>query len=518
MDLVDYWVIGFSGKRQLNNAEAVRVALRDVLRELQTVVKGQLVATSSAAIGGDLLFATEAIQMGMPWICVLPFPEEPFFNEYDFPDASERQVARQKLSEAASCEVVRMPRDPEELSDPSWRRAAFGEAGFRCVDDADIVITVVDDDAASGKPGGTGDVLAYARAGKCPLVVIDPDTCQVRRENWPARLHDPLTERLRRLPSRSLTPKEREKLPSPAAIMVAEWRSGFAQAARRHVPGIRWGTTAVVVLHALATIITASVFLLLHPVNFGARHAVDGTGLVWILEVSAFVFVLTGFIFLVWLLWKRPQVNAANYRLAAEIGRSILATWSIPQAAAQVLRGVPGEFMHFTRNLLLQLRTDPARHRAFNHTSPDDVERLATGYVATRITPQINYYSDKCEIARRVAYALEIGSIIFSFTAVISAGFLAFTHGAEFQRALLGFAKLAAATAAPVAVSILVIHEVKRREARYEEMANSLKQYAERIDQVRSSSGLRDLVSDVERLLLNECYDWWILAKANVAA
>ena len=525
MDLVDHWVVGFSGKRHLENPEAVRLALRSVLQELCNTIESELVAISSAAIGADLLFATEATQAGMPWICVLPFPEETFFNERDFPDEAERSAARKKVREAADCEVTRIPRDVDELNDPTWRRGAFAEAGFRCVDEADIVITVLHDAAEPGKPGGTRDAVAYARATKRPLVVIDPDTLQVRWENWPTRLHDPLTERLRRLPSGSLTAGERDKLPTPAAIRVAEWRSGFARAARKHVPGIRWGTSAVVILHALATIITASVFLLLHPVNFDSPNFVrlqlaEGSLIALALEVSAFIFVLTGFCFLVWLLWRRPQINAANYRLAAEVGRSIIATWLIPGAASEIIRGLPHGFTHFARTLLLHQRLDPDRLRRGTDeiAAEGDVEKLAAAYVDQRINPQIKYYSEKYHVSARRARALEIGSIIVSSIAVVSAGFLAFGHGAEFQRALWGFAKLAAATAAPVVVSMLVIHEVKRREARYHEMRRMLEQYAERINQVRSISALEDLVADVERMLLAECHEWWVLAKANVAA
>src|SRR5206468_10935021 len=120
--------------------------------------------------------------------------------------------------------------------------------------------------------------------------------------------------------------------------------------------------------HALATSITASVFLLLHPLNFDSPNVVrlqsaGGSLIVWGLEVSAFVFVLTGFCFLVWLLWKRPQINAANYRLAAEVGRSIIATWLIPGAASEITRGLPRQFAHLVRNLLLHHRLDPERRR-----------------------------------------------------------------------------------------------------------------------------------------------------------
>jgi hypothetical protein len=306
---------------------------------------------------------------------------------------------------------------------------------------------------------------------------------------------------------------------------MAEWRSGFARAARKHVPGIRWATSWVVILHALATIITASVFLLLHPVNFDSPNFVPlqsagGSPVVRGWEVIAFVFVLTGFCFLVWLLWTRPQINAANYRLAAEVGRSIIATWLIPDVASEIISGVPHGFTHFARTLLLHQRLDPDRSRRGTDeiAAAGDIEKLAAAYVDQRINPEIKYYSEKYHVSARRGRALEIGSIVFSLVAVVSAAFLAFGRAAEFHRALWGLAKLAAATAAPVTVSMLVIHEVKRREARYQEMQHTLEGYAQRILQARTMSALQDLVADVERMLLAECYEWWVLAKSNVAA
>jgi hypothetical protein len=264
----------------------------------------------------------------------------------------------------------------------------------------------------------------------------------------------------------------------------------------------------------VATIITASAFLLL------PRFKIDrGTG--WALEITAFTFVFLGFLFLVWLLWKRPQRNAANFRLAAEVGRSILATWAFPSAASEIVRSVPGEFRHFARNLLLHLRFDPDRARALDHLPPSEINKLATEYLVGRINPQVQYYREKCAKANRAAHRIELSSIVLSLAAVVCAFVLAF--GEELgighsHKAGWGFAKLAAATAAPVMVSLLVIHEIKRREARYDEMHSSLQRFGERLGYVRSLTALRDLVVDVERMLLDECYDWWVLAKANVAA
>jgi hypothetical protein len=49
-------------------------------------------------------------------------------------------------------------------------------------------------------------------------------------------------------------------------------------------------------------------------------------------------------------------------------------------------------------------------------------------------------------------------------------------------------------------------------------MLHTLEQYAEIIRPVPSLSGLQNLVTDVERMLLTEIHEWWVLAKSNVAA
>lgn len=517
MDLVSYWVVGFSGSRRLDQPDPVRGELRRALQDLQELAAGRLVAISSAAIGADFLFIQETASLGIPWIAVLPFPADAFFNEKDFPDKIERDAVRKSLSQAADCETVRIPQLPEDTKDSTWRRTAFADAGFRCVDEADIFIAVFHETAEAGKPGGTSQVVAHARARKRPLLIIDPQTHQLRPENWPTALHDPLIDELRLLGSDPPGPKERTKCPTQNAVVLAGWRNGFARAARKHVPGIKWGSTAVVVLHALATIITAAVFLLIIPLSLGqqdVRHA-------WVpvLETSTFLFVLTGFGFLVWVLWKKPQTRAANYRFAAEIGRSLLAVWSIPGAALQILRSPPKKFAHLVRSLLLHHRLDPNRRREVLGAvlSEKEILELAASYVQNRIEPQIKYYSEKHVKSHRAAVALEIGSITFSAVAVLSAGFLAFGGSKELTH-LWAFAKLAAATVAPLALSMLVIHEVKRREARYREMQHMLAEYAQRIQQARSLSTLCDLVVDAEHLFISETYEWWILAKENVAA
>lgn len=510
MNLVSYWVVGFSGARHLPQPENVRAQIGNALRELKDIADGELVAVSSAAIGGDLLFVQEAMHLKIPWIAVLPFPEDYFFNEKDFPGATEREAAKQAIARAADCEIISIPRDRNEAAESTWRHAAFADAGFKCVDECDVFIAVLEE-AKTGKPGGTSEVVDYAEARGRPILIIDPATQQIRRENWPVRLHDSLTEDFRRQGSVPPSAKEKAVLPTTTAIIIAGWRNGIAHAARKHVPGIRWVNTAVVVLHTLAMIITALVFSLLRK---------EGTFLTHFLETTSFLFVLSGFAFLVWLLWKKPHARGANYRFAAEIGRSLLATWNIPGAPMRLLRTPPGKFAHFVRTLVLRYRLDPERTREVDGLSfsEGDVKKLAADYVANRIEQQRkNYYLDRYLKSRRIAWRLEAGSVIFSAIAVSAAAVLAFIHPEQTRGAWV-FVKLASATAAPLALSLLIIHEVRRRAARYYEMEQLLAEYARQVCNARSLATLQNLVVDVEHLLLSETFEWWILAKENVAA
>jgi hypothetical protein len=326
------------------------------------------------------------------------------------------------------------------------------------------------------------------------------------------QLNDELTDKLRQLRPVPVTADKRVKYPTPAALALADWRNSFAEPARKGKFQIRWGSTVVVILSALAAFITALVFLLFQ----------QPTVWVHILDRIAFGCVLSGFLFLAWVLLTHPQAHAADYRFAAEIGRSLLMLWNIPGAASRALRSPPKRFAHFVRSLLLHYRLDPNRLRdqIAGQLSEDRIKKLGRTYLAARVQYQLGrYYSPKYRKSHLLAGVLKWGTVVLSILAVVSAAVLAFGgESGDRPRKLWGVTNLAAAIAIPVAMSMLAIHEVRRREARYGEMCKTLEEYAQRIDQARSLSGLQDLVVDVEHLFLSETYEWWILAKENVAA
>ena len=79
------------------------------------------------------------MRLKIPWIAVLPFPEEHFFNEKDFPDATERAAARKTVAEAADREIIRVPRNRDEANESTWRHTALADAGFKCVDECECL-------------------------------------------------------------------------------------------------------------------------------------------------------------------------------------------------------------------------------------------------------------------------------------------------------------------------------------------------------------------------------------------
>lgn len=234
------------------------------------------------------------MRLKIPWIAVLPFPEEHFFNEKDFPDATERAAARKTVAEAADREIIRVPRNRDEANESTWRHTALADAGFKCVDECDVFIAVIEE-VKVGRPGGTSEVVAYARARSRPLLIIDPETLEISRENWPPRLQDDLTNKLQRLPFVPLSANKRQGHPTPTALSLADCRNSFAESARKRKFQIRWGNTAVVILSAFAAFITALVFLLFDPAKADSRWlGHDLRGWIHSLELVAFVCVLSG--------------------------------------------------------------------------------------------------------------------------------------------------------------------------------------------------------------------------------
>ncbi|MFJ2115917.1 MULTISPECIES: hypothetical protein [unclassified Streptomyces] len=148
--------IGVTGHRNIP-AEAhayISAAITAALRERA----GSLEALSSLAVGADQLFAALALDRGARLTVVIPSGD----YEDDFADPAELDGYR-RLKDRATREVA--------LAFPHSTDEAYYAAGTYIADHCDRLLAVWDGLPARG-PGGTGDIVRYARERGKPVTVI----------------------------------------------------------------------------------------------------------------------------------------------------------------------------------------------------------------------------------------------------------------------------------------------------------------------------------------------------------
>jgi hypothetical protein len=149
--------VGITGHQRLKDSDAWTWVATVICAELAKLLP-PVVAVTSLAIGADQIFAQLVLDQGGRIHAVLPFADiERSFTPKDLPRY--RQLVNQ-----ATVEVLNIPGTDED---------AYFAAGRRVVDLSDLVLAVWDGEPAKGK-GGTGDIVAYARSQRVPMIRIDP--------------------------------------------------------------------------------------------------------------------------------------------------------------------------------------------------------------------------------------------------------------------------------------------------------------------------------------------------------
>ncbi|MET8757971.1 hypothetical protein [Lentzea sp. NPDC004782] len=121
---------------------------------------GDLVGVSCLADGADAVFAQAVLDAGGALVAVLPALEYRESLPEDYRPVYDRLLAR-------AGKVVQLP---FVTPDPD----AYMEAGKRMVEESDSLLAVWDGLPGRG-PGGTADVVAYARSRGVPVTVLWPE-------------------------------------------------------------------------------------------------------------------------------------------------------------------------------------------------------------------------------------------------------------------------------------------------------------------------------------------------------
>lgn len=121
---------------------------------------------SSLAMGSDQLVADLALERGWLLDAILPFDEAAYSTT--MPEPARSNLADLLSKAEAALRLHPVPKSTEN------RHAAYAAAGQFVADHSDVLIAVWDGDAAAG-PGGTQQVVDYARSIGRIVVWIKPD-------------------------------------------------------------------------------------------------------------------------------------------------------------------------------------------------------------------------------------------------------------------------------------------------------------------------------------------------------
>lgn len=469
-----FHVVGFSGHRQLADPAGVAAAVANVLAELRREAPGEWIALSSAAAGADLIFVREALAAGLGWEALLPLPLVDF--ERDFSPGEWTEV-RALLARAERMEVA-----PE----PGTREEAYLTGGFEIVNNCDVLFAVWDGQPARGK-GGTADVVAYARAMGRPIVILNPDSKAVRRENFAAlRPHDANLHYLNEVPGATAAG-------ATARDRVAAFQRKVDAAATHSSPHFRRLIATTVWLHVAATALATAA--LAFDWHWGA---LPWGKLLLLLAALAVADLVRR---------RRTHHHWTRCRLAAEITRSALAIWGLPRATRL--------FREFDWAGLEPLRRslDVLHRRAAREARPD-FDTFKQAYLTGRVDDQLAYFARQESRAIPLLARLRLGFAASSFGAILFTA--AYALHATFHWPVPDLARQLGFNFAPILlpvlaaafISLISINDLHRRVARYREMCIRLQAVRPEIAHSQTWAGLERAISKAEHVLLQEVFEW----------
>ncbi len=337
-------------------------------------------------------------------------------------------------------------------------------------------------------------MVAYAREMRKPLALIDAATLTTGQENF-----EHFAKRNRNLDNLNSLPdapaaadSEPGADPSPAPRPVTVFQRKVDYAAVRGAPQYRRLTSAVILLHLLATLIAAA----------GLAFGWQLVSIPWLK-----LFCLLGALGLALVL---RQTGAHHHwvrsRLAAEIGSSALAAWGLPRAAPVIADLDFADFRQRTRSLhILRQRLAAA--------APVSIAAFRQRCLAQRLEDQLAYCRRHLARAEPLLRRLRLGFWISTVLAVLCTSACALrlgelAHGTVAEELLYYFPPISLPVIAAAFLSMVSVYDLQRRMARYRETEHLLVSSRSQIAFSQTWTSLERIVEKTERALLQEGLEW----------
>lgn len=166
-------LLGFAGHRKVPDADALRDEIRRETLAMKALLGHRMIAITGAAAGADLIFLKTCVELRIPAIVILPFPEERFAEDFDDP---EEWAMAKRLSGVALAQYVA----------PGGKEApeAYQIVSRLLLEWADAFLFAWNGEPHQGA-GGTGETVEEARDLGIPSRVIDTGSLAARWETPP---------------------------------------------------------------------------------------------------------------------------------------------------------------------------------------------------------------------------------------------------------------------------------------------------------------------------------------------
>jgi len=468
--------IGFTGHRHLENEKQCREALREFLRGKKRAHEGIVFGVSSAAAGGDQLFAESCLELEIPLRVLLPKPVEQFRGDFD---AAGWQRTEKILEKAISVEVVAEGRE---------RREQYYDCGIQTVTESQLLIALWNGEPSRGM-GGTQEIVAFAEKTGHPVAWIHSGTGELRAINSHAAQGGGRSELefLNGLSDYGATPTDT----TPRALAEA-WLRKMDESANHFAPEARRLASIPVVYTAAAAVLSGVAPEIPYAAPWLAVSAVLGVvaiGLPSALRLHA------------------RQALWARTRTAAEVCRSVLALWRSPMVYNLLGPEVAPELAGMLRSLNY-LKMQEARREA------PPLAEFKKEYREQRVADQMGYFTRQAARAERQERRYRAVSWMCGAMATLIAGaYLAGEAGWIGLHIFPAHQWIALAMSglfeiATMAGAFAVMKDSTRRRRRYRELSEALARWDTQIEALNTWGTVLPVVTKVERALLVELLEW----------
>jgi hypothetical protein len=473
--------IGFTGHRSLKNEPRLRQQIRDFLRQQKAAFEGIVYGVSSAAAGGDQLFAESCLELDIPLRVLLPRPAEQFREDFD--DASWQRTER-IMKDAVWVEVT---------GGNQGRKEQFYDCGIQTVTESQLLVALWDGQPSRGA-GGTQEIVYYAEKIGHPVAWIHSESGNLQLLNSSAVGQ---IESHSELDFLNGLPDEDVELPAGSPRDLANaWLRKVDENASRFAPQARRVASIPIVYTAAAAVLS------------GVAPEIPAAA-PW-LAVSAVLGIVAIALPAALRLHARQSLWART-RTAAEISRSVLAMWSTPALYEVIGAEVLAELSGVLRSLNYLKMEDGSQ----NDASPKEfkLDDFKQEYRRDRVAHQIDYFSRQAVRAKRQERQYEVAGWVFgALASLIALGYLVtqtrWIAIREIPHQWIALTMSALFEIATMAGAFAGMKDCARRRRRYSELSERLRHWDRQLDALHTWTSVLQVVERIERALLVELFEW----------